>query len=105
MNPEALRGPENESARMSPAGREEILELCKAYFHNKPQPGFVPGETYIPASGKVLDADDLAHLVDASLDMWLTAGRYAEAFEQRLAARVGVKHARLTASGSAANLL
>jgi CDP-6-deoxy-D-xylo-4-hexulose-3-dehydrase len=94
-----------DSAAMSCARRKEILNLCEAYFHSRQQSTFVAGETYIPASGKVLDADDLVHLVDASLDMWLTSGRYAVAFEERLATRMGVKHAHLTVSGSAANLL
>jgi len=90
---------------MNHVGREEVLRACKAYFENRPQPAFNPGETYIPAAGKVLDADDLVHLVDASLDMWLTAGRYAVDFEAQLANRFGGGHARLTVSGSAANLL
>jgi CDP-6-deoxy-D-xylo-4-hexulose-3-dehydrase len=85
--------------------RAEILRLARRYFESRPQPQFVPGVTYIPASGKVMDASDCAHLVDASLDMWLTAGRYAERFETELAARFGRRHARLTVSGSAANLL
>ena len=85
--------------------RDTILDLCRRFAEEKRAPAFNPGETYIPVSGKVLDADDLAHLVDASLDMWLTAGRFADRFEAALAARTGVKHARLVCSGSAANLI
>ena len=85
--------------------RTEILSLARAHFEARGRPAFVPGETYIPPSGKVMDAEDCAHLVDASLDMWLTAGRYADRFERELAAAFGRKHARLTVSGSAANLL
>ncbi len=85
--------------------RQDILEQAKAYFEAKPQPVFEPGKSYIPCTGKVVDGDDLGFLVDAALDMWLTAGRYAETFEREIAARIGVKHARLTVSGSAANLL
>ncbi len=85
--------------------RAKILALCREYQESKQQAPFVPGETYIPPSGKVVDADDLHNLVDASLDMWLTAGRYCEAFEGALAAKFGTKHSRLTVSGSAANLL
>jgi CDP-6-deoxy-D-xylo-4-hexulose-3-dehydrase len=66
---------------------------------------FEPGKTYIPSSGKVVDGADLSHLVDAALDMWLTHGRYAEEFESRIAKTMGLKQARLTVSGSAANLL
>jgi CDP-6-deoxy-D-xylo-4-hexulose-3-dehydrase len=60
---------------------------------------------YIPCSGKMLDAADLRNMVDASLDMWLTAGRFCEDFERKLANRFGTAHAVMTVSGSAANLL
>jgi CDP-6-deoxy-D-xylo-4-hexulose-3-dehydrase len=56
-------------------------------------------------SGKVFDADDLVHLVDASLDFWLTTGRFAEKFEQEFARFIDVSHCLLTNSGSSANLL
>ena len=85
--------------------REHILQLARDYHESRLAPAFVPGETYIPPSGKVMDADDCAHLVDASLDMWLTAGRYADQFETELAAKFGRRDSRLTVSGSAANLL
>ena len=86
--------------------REQILSLGEEFFAER-EAGrtFVPGQTYIPCSGKVLDARDLRNLLDASLDMWLTAGRYAGEFEAALAARFGLAHCRLTVSGSAANLL
>lgn len=85
--------------------RTQILDLCRAYWDERPQPDFVPGETYIPASGKVLDAADLANLVDASMDMWLTTGRFAVQFETSLAKFCGLRGASLACSGSAANLL
>ncbi|MEE7503830.1 lipopolysaccharide biosynthesis protein RfbH [Methylobacterium mesophilicum] len=90
---------------MTDALRTEILNLARAHFEARGKPAFVPGETYIPPSGKVMDAEDCAHLIDASLDMWLTAGRYADRFERELAAAFGRKQSRLTVSGSAANLL
>jgi CDP-6-deoxy-D-xylo-4-hexulose-3-dehydrase len=90
---------------MSDEKRSEILRLARAYFDAREVPPFVPGETYIPPSGKVMDADDCEHLVDASLDMWLTAGRYAGQFEEQMAERFGTRFAKLTVSGSAANLL
>ena len=93
-------------ASLSDALREQILALGDDFFAERERgKAFVPGETYIPCAGKVLDADDLRHLLDASLDMWLTAGRYATEFEHALAARFGLQHCRLTVSGSAANLL
>jgi CDP-6-deoxy-D-xylo-4-hexulose-3-dehydrase len=86
--------------------REQILSLGEAFFTaHESGKKFIPGQTYIPCSGKVLDASDLRNLLDASLDMWLTAGRYAGEFERALAGRFGVQHSRLTVSGSAANLL
>jgi CDP-6-deoxy-D-xylo-4-hexulose-3-dehydrase len=85
--------------------RSEIIRLAREYHESRPQPRFVPGETYIPPTGKVMDGDDCAHLIDASLDMWLTAGRYADRFEEELAARFGRRYSKLTVSGSAANLL
>ena len=90
---------------MNAAAREQVLIACKAYYQSIQPPKFVPGETYIPAAGKLLTQDDLVNLVDASLDMWLTAGRYASELEEQLAAKFGGGHARLTVSGSAANLL
>jgi CDP-6-deoxy-D-xylo-4-hexulose-3-dehydrase len=56
-------------------------------------------------SGKVVDADDLELLLDASLDMWLTAGRYADRFEREFAKKTGMRKSLLTNSGSSANLL
>ena len=58
--------------------REQILSLGDAFFaEQEAGKRFIPGQTYIPCSGKVLDASDLRHLLDASLDLWLTSGRYA----------------------------
>ena len=86
--------------------KSEIIEASKIYFNEKfsAQP-FIPGETYIPPSGKVLDDEDCASLIDASLDMWLTAGRFAAQLEPTLAKKFGKKLSKLTVSGSAANLL
>ena len=85
--------------------RDDIVSAAKALFEAQSTPEFVPGETYIPPSGKVMDGDDCAHLVDAALDMWLTAGRFANQFEDRLATVFGRKLSKLTVSGSSANLL
>ena len=66
---------------------------------------FVPGETPVPVSGRVFDATELQSLVEASLDFWLTTGRFAKEFERRLAKVFGLRHAILVNSGSSANLL
>ena len=60
---------------------------------------------YIPASGKLLDIKELENMIDASLDMWLTSGRFNDKFETEFAKYLGVKHALTTNSGSSANLL
>ncbi|QLY79123.1 lipopolysaccharide biosynthesis protein RfbH [Clostridium intestinale] len=86
--------------------REQILETSKEYFRKikeKSQPKV--GEKYIAASGKVLDEDDLVNLIDASLDMWLTSGRYGDAFEKEFADFLGIRYASLVNSGSSANLV
>jgi len=90
---------------MSDIHRQLILDQCRAFQEAKPVPPFIPGQTYIPVTGKILDADDLVNLVDASLDMWLTMGRFGEQFEEEIAKAFGTRNARLTVSGSAANLL
>ena len=86
--------------------RQKIVELTSDYFdlvHKKKK--FVPNETFIAASSKVLDKNDMNNLVDASLDLWLTSGRYADEFEKTLPKKFGTKFASSTVSGSAANLL
>ena len=85
--------------------RAEILALGERFYNAANTAPFVAGKTYIPCTGKTLSAGDLTHLLDASLDMWLTTGRYAEQFEIDLAQRCGVKFARLLNSGSSANLV
>jgi CDP-6-deoxy-D-xylo-4-hexulose-3-dehydrase len=86
--------------------RETILNLAAEYHElvHGPKP-FSPGESVVPVSGKVMSSADMRNLVDASLDMWLTAGRYSEAFEQRFAQFFGRAHSLLVNSGSSANLL
>ncbi|OGP71667.1 MAG: lipopolysaccharide biosynthesis protein RfbH [Deltaproteobacteria bacterium RBG_13_60_28] len=79
-----------------------VSQYYRAAWPEKP---FLPGETSVPCAGRVFDAEELAHLVDASLDFWLTTGRYAARFEKELAHFMGVRHAILCNSGSSANLL
>jgi len=62
----------------------------------------VPGVTPVPVAGRVFDAEELRSLVDASLDFWLTAGRFAEKFEREFAAFHDVRHAIGCSSGTAA---
>ncbi len=66
---------------------------------------FMPGMTTIPPSGKVLDSAELKYMVEASLDGWLTTGRFNAEFEKKLAAFIGIKHLITVNSGSSANLV
>jgi len=86
--------------------REQILALT-AEFHAEAFAvlEFVPGQSSVPVSGKVIRADDMAACVDAALDGWFTAGHWAKEFERKLARFVGVRSASLVNSGSSANLV
>jgi CDP-6-deoxy-D-xylo-4-hexulose-3-dehydrase len=66
---------------------------------------FVPGETSIPVSGKVIYPEDISALVKASLEGWFTSGHYTEDFQRNLSKYVGVRSALFVNSGSSANLL
>ena len=80
--------------------------MVRAFADKEHAPGeFFPGESKVPVSGRTIDSDDVATLVDAALDGWLTSGRFAAEFEASLAAYLGRKHAILCNSGSSANLL
>lgn len=86
--------------------RAEILKLVERYYeHAWPAKEFRAGESAVNVSGRVFDADDLKHLVDSSLDFWLTTGRFANEFEQQFARFLKVRYALLCNSGSSANLL
>jgi CDP-6-deoxy-D-xylo-4-hexulose-3-dehydrase len=86
--------------------KSEILSATKEWYSsNNPPVEFIPGVTPVPVSGKVLDGDDIANLVESSLDGWLTSGRFTEEFQRLLARYVGVREALFVNSGSSANLV
>jgi len=86
--------------------KEKILQLVAEYGALASRPAaFEPGKSVVPPSGKVVGAPEMQLMVEASLDAWLTTGRFNEAFEKRLADFLGVKHVLTTNSGSSANLL
>lgn len=86
--------------------KQQILDLVERYSALQyAEKSFTGGADVVPPSGKVIGAPELKNMVEASLDGWLTTGRFNEAFEQRLANFIGVKHALTTNSGSSANLL
>ena len=86
--------------------RQEISKLVEQYANvalaSKP---FVAGETVIPPSGKVIGARELQLMIEASLDGWLTTGRFNAEFEKKLAEFIGVKFLLSVNSGSSANLV
>jgi CDP-6-deoxy-D-xylo-4-hexulose-3-dehydrase len=94
------------SAQSPDAIRREIAALVQQYadlvYAEKP---FVPGESPVPVSGKVIGAAELKNMVEASLDGWLTTGRFNAEFERRLADYLGVKYLITVNSGSSANLV
>jgi CDP-6-deoxy-D-xylo-4-hexulose-3-dehydrase len=86
--------------------RKQILDLVAQYSELEfVLQKFVPGETMIPPSGKTIGYSELRNMVDASLDGWLTTGRFNDLFEKKLAEFIGVKYALTVNSGSSANLV
>ena len=86
--------------------RKKILSLVKVYSdQNFPSKNFIEGVTEVPVSGKVIGDLELQNMVEASLDGWLTTGRFNNDFEKRLSAFLGVKCLLTVNSGSSANLI
>jgi CDP-6-deoxy-D-xylo-4-hexulose-3-dehydrase len=86
--------------------RKQILELVKEYSVLEFAPKvFIPGHSSIPPSGKLINSRELENMVEASLDGWLTTGRFNNLFEKKLADFIGVKHLITVNSGSSANLV
>lgn len=86
--------------------RKEIIaktiEYHQARFaHNE----FIPGKSKINYAGRVFDENEICNAVEASLDFWLTEGRFSESFAEKIADFLGIEHVILTNSGSSANLL
>ncbi|OGX15630.1 MAG: lipopolysaccharide biosynthesis protein RfbH [Omnitrophica WOR_2 bacterium RBG_13_41_10] len=86
--------------------KKEILEKVSIFYEsNKNSEQFIPGKSIIHYAGRVYDDKELSKLVEAALEFWLTAGRFAKQFEEGLARFLGIKYCMLTNSGSSANLL
>ncbi len=81
---------------------EKTIEYYKAKFENKE---FKPGKTKVNYAGRVFNEAEIVNAVEASLDFWLTEGRFTEKFAEKIADFLGVGHVLLTNSGSSANLL
>ena len=86
--------------------RSEILEnIKKLWPATERKNDFIPGETSVPVSGKIIDAEDIQFLIEACLDGWLTEGRFAKQFETDFSRFMGHRYCMLVNSGSSANLL
>ena len=84
--------------------RKEVILKAQEYHRIQSiHQNFRPGIDYVPVSGKVCDEEDLSYLIDASLDLWLTTGRFAKEFEETLPKTTGHKFALKKNLGSCAN--
>jgi CDP-6-deoxy-D-xylo-4-hexulose-3-dehydrase len=86
--------------------RQQIAELVDQYSALAfVENAFIPGVSSVPPSGKSIGSEELKLMIEASLDGWLTTGRFNDAFEEKLAKFIGVKHLLTVNSGSSANLI
>jgi CDP-6-deoxy-D-xylo-4-hexulose-3-dehydrase len=86
--------------------RKEIIQKTIEYYNAKfAKTDFVPGKSKVNYAGRVFDQQELINAVEASLDFWLTEGRYSEEFAEKIGEFLEVEHVLLTNSGSSANLL
>jgi CDP-6-deoxy-D-xylo-4-hexulose-3-dehydrase len=99
-------GTSTSCAQHPDALRAAILDLVGQYHAAAHQRApFDPARPNVPVSGRVYEARDMQMLVESALDFWLTTGRFNAEFEQKLAARIGARHALTVNSGSSANLV
>src|SRR3989344_2773836 len=87
--------------------RTEIFKLVKDYYYevHEKKERFIPGKTFISHASRVYNEEELVHLIDSSLDFWLTSGRFTKQFERGFADFLGSRYCLLVNSGSSANLL
>jgi CDP-4-dehydro-6-deoxyglucose reductase, E1 len=97
-----MSGIKNQKINLADKGLETALVNS---FEGNLQRKMVPGENYIPVTGKLLDKEDILWGIEAMMDGWLTAGRFSEELEKALPAFFGSRYSLLVNSGSSANLL
>ena len=86
--------------------RREIIEKTVLYYRERfASAEFTPGKSRVNYAGRVFDEKEIIYAVEASLDFWLTEGRFSEKFAEKISEFLGVEHVLLTNSGSSANLL
>ncbi|MCC8166036.1 MAG: lipopolysaccharide biosynthesis protein RfbH [Planctomycetes bacterium] len=81
------------------------MSLAREYYDASPVKEFIPGQTLVPYAGRVCDYAEISNLLEASLECWMTEGRWAGKFERDFAAFCEKKHCLLVNSGSSANLI
>ena len=84
---------------------EGLKKILIEKFSKNINKDIIPGETYIPVSGKVIDEEDVLWGIESMMDAWLTAGRFSIKLERELARYFGSRFSLLVNSGSSANLL
>ena len=84
---------------------ESLKKLLVDKFSKNINKAIIPGESYIPVSGKVIDEEDVLWGIESMMDAWLTAGRFSVKLERELARYFGSRFSFLVNSGSSANLL
>jgi len=86
--------------------RKEIILKTTEYFHAKfDSVQFTPGKSRVKYAGRVFDENEIVNAVEASLDFWLTEGRFSEQFSEKISDFLNMENVLLTNSGSSANLL
>jgi CDP-6-deoxy-D-xylo-4-hexulose-3-dehydrase len=91
---------------MSQEERKELLDAVNRFYEKTVfKKAFIPGKTFLPAAGKVVGIEELQFLIEASCDLWLTTGPFADRFEKEFSLWMGRRFCLLCNSGSSANLL
>lgn len=87
--------------------REQIKHLVDAFVEDrdKKTSSFIPGQDLVQYAGRIHDSDEIKYAIDASLDFWLTAGRFTDEFEYGLGEFLGIDNTLTVNSGSSANLV
>ena len=86
--------------------KSEIFQLVKQYYNlYKQKDVFIPGESWVTFGGRVYDENEIIAAIDASLEFWLTEGRFSREFRELFGKYLGVRHVHLVNSGSSANLV
>ncbi|MDA3893040.1 MAG: lipopolysaccharide biosynthesis protein RfbH [Salinivirgaceae bacterium] len=86
--------------------RKLVIDETEVYYNTRfTSQDFVAGKSRVNYAGRVFDENEIINAVDASLDFWLTEGRFSEQFAEKISDFLDIEHVLLTNSGSSANLL